>query len=356
MVHAPLLRTALKAELRPALIGRLRMADWIEMPEREFAREIKKIEQDPLFQKLFFGLSDVPGAIRRQRWPRSRMVLSFDEVGGRTASAGERAKVEDILEAKPHLIAMIRRLGREAFETYFLHSDEPLTIAEIACRTSLPAADVRKIHDMLLDIGTQAEFESPGEPSASRHYACLARVWTEDGEPHFEFFSPHWARGRYHIRYDLVEEWKRQAALLSSDERRKLPRLIKRIETVNLRQNTMFRILESLAKLQADFLTNKSPDRKRPISLRQLAYRLDLAPSTVSRALSCRSVILPWGKEVPLIQLVPGRRKVLREILSRWLEVDARRTDAALALRLREEYAIKVSRRTVNAVRNELAG
>ncbi|MBI4676416.1 MAG: hypothetical protein HY748_02415 [Elusimicrobia bacterium] len=355
MTQNPALRTLLKAQLRPALIGRLRMADWIEMPERAFALEIKKIEKDPLFQKLFFGDQSVPSAIRRQRWPRSRMLLSFDEVGERTVSAGERVKVEDILGAKDDLVAKIRKMGREAFESYFLHSDEPLTLAEISRRVSIAVEDVRKIHDMLLEIGTRAEFETPAaQAPASQHYACLARVWTEGGEPVFEFFSPHWARGRYHIRYDLVEEWKRQGAL-SSEERRKLPRLIKRIETVNLRQNTVFRILESLAKVQAEYLTSRRLDRKRPISLRQLAHRLDLAPSTVSRALSGRSVILPWGLESPLIALVPGRRKVLREILSRWLGEPGRRTDAAFALRLREEYGIKVSRRTVNAARNELA-
>ncbi|MFA6317763.1 MAG: hypothetical protein WC943_10125 [Elusimicrobiota bacterium] len=354
-MQGPALRTQLKAQLRPALIGRLRMADWIEMPERDFALEVRKIEKDPLFQKLFFGETAVPSAIRRQRWPRSRMLLSFDEVGYRTASGGERAKVEDILGSKGKLVGHIRKMGRQAFEAYFLHSDEPLSMAEISRRVALPLEDCRRIHDMLLEIGTQAEFEGPlAEAPSSKRYACIARVWADEGAPSFEFFSPHWARGRYHIRYDLVEQWKRQGTL-SADERRKLPHLIKRIETVNLRQNTVFRIVESLAALQCAYLSSRQEDQKRPISLRGLAHRLDLAPSTVSRALSGRSVILPWGRETPLIALVPGRRKVLREILSRWLSDAGRRTDASLADRLREEYGIRVSRRTVNAVRNELA-
>ncbi|MBI5624954.1 MAG: hypothetical protein HY924_14355 [Elusimicrobia bacterium] len=355
LMQGTALKTVLRTDLRPALIGRLRMADWIEMPERLFAIEIRKIEKDPLFQKLFFGAGESPSAIRRQRWPRSRMALSFDEIGHRTVSGGERARVEDILASRTKLVSQIRKIGRQAFEAYFLHSDEPLGLAEIGRRVSIPLEDVKRIHDMLLEIGTQAEFEGPlaGAPAAKR-YTCIARVWVDEDEPSFEFFSPHWARGRYHIRYDLMEEWKREGAL-SSDERRKLPHLIKRIETVNLRQNTVFRIVESLAQLQAAFLRTHQDDQKRPISLRQLAYRLDLAPSTVSRALSGRSVILPWGRETPLIALVPGRRKVLREILSRWLSEPGRKTDAALAARLRDDYGIRVSRRTVNAVRNELA-
>jgi len=155
------------------------------------------------------------------------------------------------------------------------------------------------------------------------------------------------------LRYDLLEDWKRSGRL-SGQDLRKLPHLLKRLETVNLRQNTMFRVLESLTKLQAEFLGSRSEESKRPISLRMLAHRLDLAPSTVSRALSGRSVLLPWGKEIPLIELLPGRRRILREVLSRWLEENLRVTDSSLAERLRQERGIRVSRRTVNAVRNEL--
>ena len=113
--------------------------------------------------------------------------------------------------------------------------------------------------------------------------------------------------------------------------------------------------MESVASLQSDFLSKNQDQSMRPISLRQLAHRLDLAPSTVSRAISGRSVQLPWGKEVPLIALLPGRRRVLREILSDWIaSAGPHETDAVLADRLRSERGIKISRRTVNAVRNEL--
>ena len=50
----------------------------------------------------------------------------------------------------------------------------------------------------------------------------------------------------------------------------------------------------------------------RPVSLRLLARRLQLSPSTVSRALSHRTIRLPWGAEVPMIAMVPGQRRVLQ--------------------------------------------
>ena len=354
MTAKPSLKASLKMEQRPALLGRLRMADWIEMPEREFAREIERIEKDPLFQKLFFGDQSNPGVIRRQRWPNGRFTGSFYEVNEATTAGGERVKVEEALGERAALLPKIRKMGQEAFEKYFIHADEPLSLAEISKRTGVGLEHVRAIHDMLLELGAQAEFSLPKRTSGlARSYSCLARLTVADGKPEFEFFSPHWARGLYQVRYDLLEQWKMHGRL-EGDERRQVTKLLKRIETVNLRQSTVFRIVESLSALQAEFLEKKDNLCLRPISLRQLAHRLDLAPSTVSRALAGRSVLLPWGKEVPTITLLPGRRRVLREIVADWLQTGADATDAALAERLRTERGIKVSRRTVNAVRNEL--
>lgn len=356
MTAQPNLNMRLKASQRLALLGRLRMAEWIEMPEREFARQVEEIEKDPLFQKLFYPGDQAGGVVRRQRWPGGRMSSGFYELNEAVAAGGDRVKVEEALGERAALLPKIQKMGRQAFERYFLYSEEGVSLPDIAERTGLSLVDVRAIHDMLLEIGAQEEFSLPNrDASMSRAYSCLARLSLEEGgEPVYEFFSPHWARGMYQIRYDLLEDWK-QGDRLSGDEKRRLRHLLKRLEIVNLRQNTLFRIIESLTKLQAEFLRSRKDDRKRPISLRMLARRLDLAPSTVSRALSGRSVRMPWGVETPLISLLPGRRNVLREVVGKWLEEpDLHSTDAQLVERLRQEYGIQVSRRTVNAVRNEL--
>jgi hypothetical protein len=341
-----------RQDQRLAIFGRMRMAEWIEMPEREFAREIEKLEKDDLFRKLYSGAGARPGAIRRQRWPRGRFagISALNEQI--TSGSGERVRVEEKLEDRGDIYAKIQKLGSEAFERYFLYAEEALPLPEIATRTGMTEEDVRAVHDFLLELGAEAEFSTlPKGPGGTGCY-CVARLSVDaDSEPGFEFFSPHWARGLYQIRYDLVEDFK---AELSAGEAKKLPGLLKRLETVNLRQSTMFRILETLSKVQASYLKSRKEDAKKPISLRMLARRLDLAPSTVSRALAERSVRLPWDKELPLIELLPGRRRQLRLILGRWLQEDAAPTDAAFAARLKDEYGISVSRRTVNAVRHEL--
>lgn len=354
MKSHPKLGLQLKADQRLAVLGRMRMAEWIEMPEKEFAEEIERIEKDPLFKKLYFGGTQEPGVIRRQRWPNGRMSGSLYEMDEARVAGGEPVEVEKKLEERAALLPAIRKMGRRAFERYFVYAEEALPRDEIAKRVGLTPEEVEGIHDMLLELGAQAEFFMPArDPGMSRSFNCLASLSLEGEDPSFEFYQPYWARGMYQVRYDRLEEWKSKG-VLTGEERRRLRHLLKKIETVNLRQNTLFRVLESLTKLQTEFLRSKREDMKRPISLRMLARRLDLAPSTVSRALSGRSVRLPWGKEVPLIQLVPGRRRVLREILGEWLKSGERETDARIAERLQRECGIRVSRRTVNAVRHEL--
>lgn len=349
-------KLSLQNSQRLTVMGRMRMADWIEMPEREFAHEVAKLEKDPLFQKLYFGDGRLPSALRRQRWPGGKLAGSFYEIDERTAAgAGERVGVEEFAQERGAALAAIKRMGQKDFERYFIHGEDALTLEEIGRRTKLSPEDVRSIHELVVELGARAEFEGKvTAPSASpgRQASCLARISLEGGEPKFEFYAPYWARGLYQVRFDLIEKWKTGG--LTPEERKHLPGLLKRLETVNLRQSTLFRLLEMIGRLQADYLASERPEDVRPISLRQLAKRLDLAPSTVSRAFARRSLRLPSDKQLPLIAFAPGRRSVLRELLGQWLAGDAAVTDAALAARLKSERGIAISRRTVNAVRHEL--
>lgn len=349
-------KLSLQNRQRLTVMGRLRMADWIEMPERDFAHEIEKLEKDPLFQKLYFGDGRIPGALRRQRWPGGTLSGSFYEIDERSAAGpGERVGVEEFTAERGSALAAIKRMGQKDFERYFIHGEDALTLEEIGKRTGLVAQDVRSIHEFVVELGARSEFETASTAPTSapgRAAACLAKISVQSGSPTFEFFAPYWARGLYQVRFDLLEKWK--SGGLSPEERRHLPALLKRLETVNLRQSTLFRLLEMVARLQADYLAGEKPEDIRPISLRQLAKRLDLAPSTVSRAFSKRSVRLPSNRELPLIAFVPGRRSVLRELLGQWLAQNDTVTDAALAERLKVERGISISRRTVNAVRHEL--
>lgn len=344
----------LRLQQRLSVLGRLRMADWIEMPEREFARQVETVEKDPLFRKLYFGDGGLPSAIRRRRWPGGRLSSSFYDVDEGRAAGAQRVDVEGRLDSRKEVLPLIKRMGQPAFERYFLNADEAVSLPEIAKRTGLTVEEVGRVHDLLLEIGAEAEFAgAPQSAPAAKGTTCLARLTGESGRAAFEFLAPYWARGLYQVRYEDLESWK-TSGRLDGDERRRLRHLLKKLETLNLRQSTIFRILESFAVIQSDFLRTRRPEDQRPVSLRLLARRLQLSPSTVSRALSHRSVRLPWGPELPMISFVPGQRRVLKDVLRLWIAAAPASTDAELARRLKKERGIEVSRRTVNAVRHAL--
>jgi AraC-like DNA-binding protein len=331
------------------------MADWIEMPEREFGRQVERVEKDELFRKLYFGAPGLPSAIRRRRWPGGRLSSSFYEVDESRAASGERVEIADRPDARKDVIALIQKMGRRNFEKYFLRAEEAAPLPEIAKRIGLSDAEILKVHDLLLEIGAEAKFfGAPRASEAAPGKTCIAQLTRQDEKIAFEFIAPYWARGLYEVHRDALESWKSSGAL-GGEERRRLRHLLKRLETLNLRQSTVFRILESLATIQADFLRTRRDQDMRPVSLRLLARRLNLSPSTVSRALSHRTVRLPWGAEVPMIALVPGQRRVLKQILRRWITQSPQATDAELARRFKVERGIFISRRTVNAVRHVLA-
>jgi hypothetical protein len=179
-------------EQRLSVLGRLRMADWIEMPERQFALEIKKVEKDPLFQKLYFGEGSLPSAIRRRRWPNSKLSGSFYDVDEGRVSSTERVGVEEQLDAHDSVTELIRRMGRPAFESYFLNADEVISMDEIGKRTGLSPSEIAHVHDLLLDIGAQAEFSgAPKAAPAARGTTCLAQMTLSDGRFGLEIVIPH---------------------------------------------------------------------------------------------------------------------------------------------------------------------
>src|SRR5262249_41313563 len=152
---------------------------------------------------------------------------------------------------------------------------------------------------------------------------------------------PYWARGLYNIDYDNLENWKRSETL-SSKEQKRLAALIRKIEILNLRQDTLFRILDALTKVQVEYLRTGDETLLKPISLRGLARNLKLAESTISRAFSKRSVQMPWARECPLSALAPGQRHVLREIMAKWKEEGLTESDSKLVTRFKREFGIRI--------------
>lgn len=362
MSDRPELRVDQKIQNWQLLQGRLTAAKWLSLSEPEVVKEIAEVENDPLFKDLMYGANELPPLMHRRRWPASGLSGGFYELNEQViGGGGGGGDVSDILERRADLIVLIRRIGVEAFERCFLYGEEGKSL-ETTCRElGLPVAEGRRILDLVLEVGARSEFFRPSaEPGqAGIRYHCIAAIDQDRRDPEhlsFRFMSPHWARGRYVVLYDKLEEWKKRRNL-SAEDKRGLRKLLKHVELINMRQDTLFQILSRVTTEQSAYLRSRDGTRLRPLSLRELARRIGVAPSTVSRAAANRSVVLPWGEEAPLKGLLTGQRYVLLSILADWVEkgrVKRGVTDEELMARLAKEAGITVSRRTVNEVRRKV--
>lgn len=343
----------LGVDQRMALLGRIRMAEWMEMKEADFAREIERIEKDALFRRLLSGAPDCPALVRRRPWSSGWIRGGWFEFQEDLLAGKQDVPVEAVLNSRAALLPKIREIGLEAFTRHFLYGSE-VSDQDLMREFSLSRSELDGLRDLILEVDVAAEFCRPGrDPRLARSYSRVARLEVENGVVVFAFDSARWARGLYGVRYDLLERWKRER--LEPRERARLRPLLKRLETVNMRQNTMHRIFSELCRLQAPYLARRRDEDLCPVSLRQLAHRLALCPSTVCRAVAGRSVELPWGEEAPIIELLPGRRRVLRLIVAGLLaRPGGGPRDPEIAKFLLREHGIRVARRTVNAVRHEV--
>lgn len=352
-----------KVQNYQVLQGRLTAAKWISMSEPEVGREILDLESNPLFQDLMYGDPGMNPVFQRKRWPASSIHSGFYELKDEISAGGGSGDILDILEKSKDLVEIIQKIGVEHFERFFLYGEDGTSLDDVCEKVNISKAEGQKILNLVLEVGTRSEFFRPAltpETSGIR-YHCIAAIEKDPRDPEnlfFRFMTPYWARGKYVVQYDRLEDWKKDKKLDMST-RRELRGLLKRVELLNMRQDTLFQILSRATNEQSSYLRSRQGSRRRPLSLRELSRRLGVAPSTVSRAVSNRSVQLPWGEEVPLKSLLTGQRIVILSIMTDWLSegrMGKGITDEVLMQRLAQESGITVSRRTVNECRRKLLG
>lgn len=117
------------------------------------------------------------------------------------------------------------------------------------------------------------------------------------------------------------------------------------VKCLQQRNHTMQRLMQELVKIQKPYLTQGEKFLK-PITRASLAEELEVHESTISRAVSGKSVQLPNKKIVPMAAFFDrslSARTILREIIS---SESKPMSDTEIQKKL-DERGIKVARRTV---------
>ncbi|MGE5607554.1 MAG: RNA polymerase factor sigma-54, partial [Bacteroidota bacterium] len=137
------------------------------------------------------------------------------------------------------------------------------------------------------------------------------------------------------------------------------------IKCIEQRRLTLYKIADSLLKLEHDFFES-GPRFLKPLTLRDLALATGLHESTISRATKAKFIDTPWGVysfkyffssklESPDESFVSA--EVVKSLIKKAIKSESATTplsDQQLAMLLQKEHQIRISRRTIAKYREEM--
>jgi len=339
----------MRQELRQIL--RMEQASLLEMSEEEFHKLIAEIERSPLFKRL----CQKERLIRYQRFPRTDISSSFYQLKEETVADKGSPDVESLLLNKEHLVGQIQKLGLEKFKRYFLFPESEMTLEEVAEECDLEISEAQKINSLIDEFSILSEFYHPSALSSGEvHYSKIASVERDEKGFVIGYFSASFARGRYSIDYERFEELKGRGAFTET-ENKEAKQLLRKLELINSRKDTVSQILQNIVEQQALYLESGNLKSLLPFSQKELAKKIGLTPSSISRAISGKSLETPWGAEIPLKHLFPRPRRFRQELLRQLLETEkGLSSDEAIKAKLQEKFGVAISRRSVANLRKEL--
>ncbi len=334
-------------------IMRLEQANLLEMPEEEFNRLATELESSPLFKKLYRK----ERIIRYQRYPMTDISPSFFQLNEEIAAGGMGTlDIESLLSNKEDIVRQIQKMGLENFKRYFLYSEPGVSAEEIAQECNLELPEVERINSLINEFSVMSEFYHPSTLSSGHgiNYSKVASI--ERGPEGFVigYLSPSYARGKYSIDYERFEELKGNGAF-SAAESKEIKQLFKKLELINSRRDTITRILQGIVERQALYFESGNGKALLPFSQKELAEKIGLVPSSISRAISSKSLETPLGEEKALKDFFPRPKMFKKELVRQLLETGEEfPSDEAIKVKLEQKFGVSISRRLVANLRKEL--
>lgn len=347
----------LTLHLKQKLIPKLKLAEFITLPEKKFYEFIAEVENDPLFKKLMYPKNREEKTIRYEKFLHAAIPSNFYELKEEMLEERTIPEIDTLLENKKEIIRICQKLGIERFNKYFFYNEDSLSAEEISSLCGLSSTEVEKIIDLVNEVAVQTEFYYPStlNPEKQFHYTKIAAV-EKNGNNNLTigFFSPAITRGRYSINYKKIEQLKK-TKFFTPEEKRKLNKLLQNLELINQRKTTIYQILEKIIEIQENYLHTGESNALVPFAQKELANKIGIHPSLISRAIRGRSILTPWQEEIPLKYFFPSKKEIRKNLIREIIASEERPcSDEEIKNKLKTEYNVTISRRSINNYRQEL--
>jgi hypothetical protein len=353
------IRLGQKASLKPKLKAapRIKFASFLELKEEKFSRYIAEVEADPVFRKLLSPDNAGRRVVTCKPFPRAVFAINNLPLEEQVSRDGSSVDVEVLLSESGGTADLIRKIGLDNFERFFIRGERPAEVKEICRECGISETEFQRVNDFINDLAVRSEFFHPsGLADETRiSYTKLAEL-EYDGKSGFviNYFSPKYASGRYIVNIELLKELKKQKAF-SSDELSGIGGVLEKIELINARKSTIYQIIAKIAEVQKNYLYSGDEKFLVPYTQKQLAKDIGIDSSVVCRAVFGRSLVTPHKVEKPLKFFVSKQSGLKQALVKKIIESrPGKLSDSDISGLLKEKFNMSVPRRTVNAYRNEL--
>ena len=362
------LRVKTSQVLRQKQIGRIKLGQLFSLPEPEFRKLIKELENDSLFKELVSKWK----VVSYRKFSGIRAPLTVELKDGLILSS-DTFDLQGLLYQNPKIVPLLQKIGQLIGEDRFnklLHGGISVRQIERECRLTPKQTEIFK--DFLnrfelekLTSGDSVSSTTESIPSRSARTFKIASIEREGDElviyPHLK--EDYLVKGKYSINYERYEQLYRKRNL-APERLNQISKIFKMLNLVNRRTTTIYQIIYYIKETQSDYLYSGDPGRLRSLTRRELARRIGVHPSSITRVMADKSISTPQRKELPLKFFFPSQKEItksyLKDIIDQekaLLEIHILRhpySDELIKDKLYQNYHISVSRRAVAKYRKEL--
>lgn len=345
------------------LKGRVRLGEFMSLPEDDFQKLIKEIKNDPLFKRL--AASDTK-VVRHKKFPGTSLASSRTiPLDPAITPSQDSFDIEPFLTQEKDVTLIIKSLGVDRFKKYFLDGGSKITLGEIAEECNLALEKVRKINSFVDRFYLQAEStESPlGERPQRIYYFTVASIEKEGRGFSIGFFSAPMVEGRYIINFERFEEIK-ETGEFNQDELKEIKVLFDKLRLVNSRKTTIYRVIQNTIETQRSFFQSGNLRDLKFLTQASLAEKIGVEASLISRAISGKAIRIPQGREISLKTFFPTKKQLGKELIREIIEQEKTElqnkvirkpySDREIRKKLKEDYCVSISRRSVSEWRLDL--
>src|SRR3989339_244725 len=244
----------LKTSTANVIQGRIKMAQLFSMSEKSFDDLLKELEKSPVFNSL-----KLTGVLSIAESSARIAARNFAGYGVKLSSGGG---IPELIDGNCDLVKLIQSIGQEKFEALFL-KDAVLTDVERSEECDITVKEAEKLREFVDRTFIQAEFEQKAPTHAPEQvFSSVASIDIENGKPVLAFFNRDIWKSQYKVNQNKLSEY---LSSVSGKEADKIQGVLKQLEFVEQRKTTLYKLLETLLEMQAEYFITGDPAKRKGI-------------------------------------------------------------------------------------------